>query len=69
MKRLTIFGAGVIAVALAFASSIAGGTVASAGPQLVAGAAHGLLKPHAAGNVRGGTKTANMIFRGGAVMT
>jgi hypothetical protein len=73
MKRTTIFGAGVIVVALALASTIAGSTVASArpesGPQLVAGAAHGLLKPHTAGKVSHGTTTPNMTYHGGAVMT
>ena len=69
MKRMTILGAGVIAVALALASTIAGGTVASARPELVAGAAHGLIKPHGAAKASGGPRTPNMTYHGGAVMT
>ena len=64
-----MLGAGVIAVALALASTIAGGTVASARPELVAGAAHGLIKPHGTAKASGGTRTPNMTYHGGAVMT
>lgn len=64
-----MLGAGVIAVALALASTIAGGTVASARPELVAGAAHGLIKPHGAAKASGGPRTPNMTYHGGAVMT
>jgi hypothetical protein len=69
MKRMTMIGAGVIAVALALASTITGGTVASARPELVAGAAHGMIKPHGAAKASGGTRTPNMTYHGGAVMT
>ena len=69
MKRMTMLVAGVIAVALALASTITGGSGASARPELVAGAAHGLIKPHGAAKASGGTRTPNMTYHGGAVMT
>lgn len=64
-----MLGAGVIAVALALASTITGGSGASARPELVAGAAHGLIKPHGAAKASGGPRTPNMTYHGGAVMT
>lgn len=75
MKRITILGVGVVSVALALASTIAGGSVASAGPQLsagpelVAGAAHGLVIPHGAANRKGGGRSPNMTYHGGVIMT
>ena len=70
MKRINLLGAGLAVACLALASTVAptaaSAGVAPAGPRLVAGEAHGQVRPHAAS--KGGSRTPNMTYHGGVIM-
>ena len=70
MKRINLLGAGLAVACLALASTVAPTAAtagaAPAGPRLVAGEAHGQVRPHAAS--KRGSRTANMTYHGGVIM-
>ncbi len=70
MKRINLLGAGLAVACLALASTVAPTAAtagaAPAGPRLVAGEAHGQVRPHAAS--KRGSRTPNMTYHGGVIM-
>ncbi len=70
MKRINLLGAGLVAACLALASTVAPTAATAgappAGPRLVAGEAHGQVRPHAAS--KRGSRTPNMTYHGGVIM-
>ncbi len=70
MTRINLFGAGLVALSVALASTMAPTAAADGargvGPRLVAGEAHGQVPPRAA--VKGARRTANMTYHRGVIM-